>query len=112
MTEEKRKQMHEDLTRLTGIPNLSVENMDAITRLRDMVDTEDESEGMLKEWEAKYKGLEEKLQSEIDSKNVILDAYRRRWDESMNGTKVNGRYVDKTVTDVTDYDYDRLLGIK
>lgn len=52
------------------------------------------------------------LRDEIAEKDNILEAYRRRWDESMVGTRVNGEYVDKTVTDVSDYTYEKLMGME
>lgn len=110
MTEEKRKQIHSEIDVLSSRENLTDEEKDAIIRLRDAIDSDDESAGELKMWEEKYRDMVEKYQAESEERERLLDAYRRRWDETTTGTRVNGEYVDKTVERVNEYTYDRLFG--
>lgn len=109
LSEERRKELHKKLNTLSGRDNLSVEEMEAIADIRKGLDEEDESAGELKEWEDKYKKLEGDYKMALEDNIKITEAYRQRWNESTVGTKVNGKFVEKTVTDVSDYTYDNLL---
>lgn len=117
MTQEERQKIHEVLNRLIDGRDLSVEEMEEITEVRSYVDREDESAGALAEWEEKYKSLETvnaELTSRVEESErklqEITDAYRKRWDESFVGTKVNGEFVEKTVEEVPYYTYEWLMG--
>lgn len=91
---------------------LSVELMDGITLLMDAVSEEPDENERIRELENELETIKSRLEAEISEKDNILSAYRRRWDESMVGTRVNGEYVDKTVTEVSDYTYEKLMGIE
>mgnify|MGYP001045716726 FL=1 len=109
MTLEERDRLHEELNILSKNTNLSVDEMESIDRIRSLADSADESAGEEKAWEEKYKKLEEDYRNIAEENSRITDAYRRRWDESTVGTKVNGEFVDKTVTDVSYNTYEDLL---
>lgn len=91
---------------------LSVELMDGITLLMDAVSEEPDENERIRGLENELETIKSRLEAEISEKDNILSAYRRRWDESMVGTRVNGEYVDKTVTEVSDYTYEKLMGIE
>lgn len=108
MTSERKAHYLDMLKVMSGHEGLSVELMDGITMLMDGISSEKDSDELEKELGA----IKEKADLEMAEKNRILEAYRRRWDESMVGTRVNGDYVDKTVTEVSDYTYEKLLGVE
>lgn len=109
MTPETREKLKSDISRLQNESDLTVREMELLDGVRKAVDEEDESLGEVKAWEEKYGELEKSYKSAIEENNRILEAYRRRWDESLVGTKVNGRWVEKTVTDVDNHTYEKLL---
>lgn len=108
MTAEKKENYLEILRGMASQEGLSVELMDGITVLMDGISQEDDDSKLEEELES----VKSSLRDEIAEKDNILAAYRRRWDESMVGTRVNGEYVDKTVTEVSDYTYEKLMGIE
>lgn len=110
MTRETQDRLKTELDALREEKDLTVREMELIDNVRAGLDEEDESEGALKMWEAKYKELEASYQGVVEENARVTEAYRKRWDEATVGTKVNGEYVDKTVTDVSDYTYEKLLG--
>lgn len=109
MTAEERQAAHGIINDLASIDNLSVDHMTAIDTLRGYIDSEDESEGALKEWEDKYKALEGDYRSLAEENSRITTAYRERWDAATSGTMTNGVYVDKTVDRVPEYSYEKLM---
>lgn len=112
MTLEERDALHKELDTLSKRENLSVDEMESLDRIRKLADSADESAGEEKVWEEKYKSLEEDYRKVVDENARITDAYRRRWDESTVGTKVNGEFVEKTVTDEGYTTYEELLSGK
>lgn len=108
MTQEKKEKYLDTLKTVSSQEGLSVDVMDAITLLVDGIASEPDDDAILKE----LSDTKARLESEITAKDNILAAYRRRWDESMVGTRVNGEYVDKTVTEVSNYTYEKLLGME
>lgn len=108
MTQEKKEKYLDTLKIVSSQEGLSVDAMDAITLLVDGIASEPDDDAILKE----LSDTKARLESEITEKDNILAAYRRRWDESMVGTRVNGEYVDKTVTEVSNYTYEKLLGME
>lgn len=108
MTAEKKENYLEILRSMASQDGLSAELMDDITVLMDGISQEDDDSKLVEELES----VKSSLRDEIAEKDNILAAYRRRWDESMVGTRVNGEYVDKTVTEVSDYTYEKLMGIE
>lgn len=108
MTAEKKENYLEILRSMASQEGLSVELMDGITVLMDGISQEDDDSKLVEELES----VKSSLRDEIAEKDSILAAYRRRWDKSMVGTRVNGEYVDKTVTDVSDYTYEKLMGME
>lgn len=112
MTKEKVEELRGELAKVSSTDGLSVEAVDALDNIRKGLDEEDESEGAERMWEEKYKNLETDYKNAMDENARVTEAYRKRWNESFVGTQVNGRFVDKTVTDVSDYSYEKLLGGK
>lgn len=108
MTAERKENYINILRGMASQAGLSVELMDGITVLMDGISQEDDDSKLLEELES----VKSSLSDEIAAKDSILAAYRKRWDESMTGTRVNGKYVDKTVTEVSDYTYEKLMGIE
>ena len=108
MTAEKKENYLNILSGMSSQEDLSVELMDAITVLMDGISQEDDDSKLVEELES----VKSSLRDEIAKKDKILEAYRRRWDESMVGTRVNGKYVDKAVEEVSDYTYEKLMGME
>ena len=108
MTAEKKENYLNILSGMSSQEDLSVELMDAITVLMDGISQEDDDSKLVEELES----VKSSLREEIAKKDNILEAYRRRWDESMVGTRVNGKYVDKAVEEVSDYTYEKLMGME
>lgn len=109
MRPEERERIHELLNTLGSDQNLSAEILEKIEDVRDYVNSVDESAGEEERWEEKYKAEKQKNEDLTSRFDALNEAYRKRWDETTTGTKVNGAYVDKTVDRVTDYTYDKLL---
>lgn len=109
MTVEERRAAHDIINSLSGIENLSIDHMNSIDTLRGYIDSGDESEGALKEWEDKYKKLESDYRNLADENTRITTAYRERWDAATSGTMVNGVYTDKTVDRVPEYTFEKLM---
>lgn len=109
MTAEERAKIHEVLNDLSKDRDLSVEQMERISEVREYVDRDDESAGAIKMWEDKYKELEDSYQRAMEDNARITEAYRKRWDETTTGTLVNGTYVSKEVDRVSERTYDRLM---
>ena len=108
MTAEKKENYLNILSGMASQEGLSVELMDGITVLMDGISQEDDDSKLVEELES----VKSSLRDEIAKKDNILEAYRRRWDESMVGTRVNGKYVDKAVAEVSDYTYEKLMGME
>lgn len=108
ISQESKDRIKESLSSLGG-DNLTVEQMETISGLREFIDSEDESEGALKEWEDKYRAMEQDYRNAMDENSRVVEAYRKRWNDSYTGTLVNGQFVDKTVEDVSGYSYDNLM---
>lgn len=109
MRKEERERIHELLNNLGSDQNLSAETLEKIEEVRDYVDSADESAGEEKRWEEEYKAEKQRNEDLTSRFDALNDAYRKRWDETTTGTKVNGVYVDKTVDRVKDYTYEKLL---
>lgn len=108
MTAEKKENYLNILRGMVSQEGLSVELMDSITVLMDGISQEDDDSKLVEELES----VKSSLRDEIAEKNNVLAAYRRRWNESMVGTRVNGEYVDKAVAEVSDYTYEKLMGME
>lgn len=109
MSEEEKKRilsLLEDLVKGREIP---VEQMEQISEVREVIDREVDASEQYKEWEHKYKDLESSYQRAMEDNARITEAYRKRWDESTTGTRVNGKYVDKVVTEVPPKTYEQLM---
>lgn len=106
MTESMKERANELLTAIAG-DNLSVERMEDMDELRRLIESD---ENVSREtFKPELDALTERAVNAEAELQRVTDAYRRRWNESFVGTKVNGEFVDKTVTEVSAYTYDRLL---
>lgn len=109
MSEEEKKRILELLDDLVKDREITVDQMEQISEAREVIGREIETSEQYKEWENKYKDLESSYQSAMEDNARITEAYRKRWDESTTGTRVNGKYVDKVVTEVTHKTYEQLM---
>lgn len=109
MSEEEKKRILSLLDDLVKDREIPVDQMEQISEAREVIGREIEASEQYREWENKYKDLESSYQRAMEDNARITEAYRKRWDESTTGTRVNGKYVDKVVTEVTPKTYEQLM---
>lgn len=109
MSEEEKKRILSLLEDLVKDREIPVDQMEQITEAREVIGREIEASEQYKELENKYKDLESSYQRAMEDNARITESYRKRWDESTTGTRVNGKYVDKVVTEVTPKTYEQLM---
>lgn len=109
MSGEEKKSILSLLDDLVKDREIPVDQMEQITEAREVIGREIEESEQYKELDNKCKELESCYKRAIEDNARITEAYRKRWDEATTGTRVNGKYVDKVVEEVTPKTYAQLM---